>query len=200
MICTKCKKTVRVIAKFLDEQLNNALEIAGEVTHEVAKVIDNPLFQFLVSQIPHNANTDAVLKTIENVLGRIAKFATCEGLTGTEKINCLISGLNILPKHERNSILLQLHAALAAEVDGNRFEPFVYDTAAQLNYFDSKIKKGVPVEVTADKNSFIEEAAIVNETVVSIAEEKVKPQIYNDFPHAMPFNEKVTGGSTPTAF
>jgi len=200
MICTKCKKTVRVIAKFLDEQLNNALEIAGEITNEVAKAVDNPLFQFLVSQIPHNANTDAVLKTIETTLSQVARFASCEGLTGVEKINCLISGLNILPKSERNSVLLRLHSALAATADGNRFEPFVYDTAAQLNYFDSKIKKGIPVEVTADKNSFIEEAAIVNETVVSIAEEKVKPQIYNDFPHAMPFNEKVTGGSTPTSF
>jgi len=200
MICTKCKKTVRVIAKFLDDQLNNALEIAGEVTNEVAKVIDNPLFKFLVSQIPHNTNTNLVLKTIENVLGRVAKFATCKDLTGVEKINCLISGLNVLSKHERNAVLLQLHAALAANVDGNRFEPFVYDTAAQLNYFDSKIKAGKPVEISADKNSFIPEAEVIPETVVSIAEEKTKQPIYNDFPHAMPFNEKIEAGSTPKAF
>lgn len=63
-----------------------------------------------------------------------------------------------------------------------------------------KLKKVFGLKLQQIKIAFIEEAAIIPETTISIAEEKVKPQIYNDFPHAMPFNEKVTGGSTPTVF
>jgi len=202
MICTKCKKTVRVISKFLDEQLTNALDIAHAVTNEVAKVIDNPLFQLLASQLPAGTNKDAILATIEKVLSTTNNILTCEHLTGIDKINCLMNVLNILPKDERNSILLRLKSALTAQLDGNRFVPFVYDTAAQLNYLNEKIKAGAGVEAGKDYVEIVKDEKteqLLN--VVQIAEEVFKPtgQAANQF--AQPMNEKpVEAPPTPQAF
>lgn len=172
MICKNCKKTVRVITKFLDEQLTNALDIAHAITSEVAKVIDNPLFQLLVSQLPAGTNKDAILKTIEKVLSTTNNVLKCEHLTGIDKINCLMNALNILPKDERNSILLRLKSALTAQLDGNRFEGFVYDSAAQLNYLNEKIKAGAGVEKNVD---YVE--VVKNENQLNVAQ--IAEQVFN---------------------
>lgn len=201
MICTKCKKTVRVVSKFLDDQLSNSLEIAGEITNEVAKVINNPLFQLLLSQIPDSVNKQAVLSVIEKVLSTTSNIAKCENLTGLDKINCLMNALNILPKDERNSVLLRLKSALTAYLDGNRFEKFVYDTAGQFDYFNEKIKGGFPVEAKSDFIEPVKEVTEQKETVVSIAESVLNDK--PEFTHAMPMQaspELAEAPKTPQAF
>jgi len=211
MICTKCKKTVRVISKFLDDQLTDALEAAHLITNEVAKVIGNPLFQLLISQLPAGVNTNAVLTTIENVLSTSQKIATCEHLTGLDRINCLMNALNILPKEERNGILARLKSALTANLDGNRYEPFVYDTAGQLDYFKVKIEAGAPVKKDSEFIEIVKDQAteqnLQNTTgkapdllnVVQIAETVLKAQ--EQPTHAMPIQVGIIPEpATPRAF
>lgn len=205
MICTKCKKTVRVISKFLDDKLTNSLEIAHAITTEVAKVVDNPLFQLLVSQLPAGANVTAVLNVIDNVLSKAQKVITCEHLTGIDRVNCLMNSLNILPKDERNSILLRLKSALTAEIDGGRFEQYVYDTAGQLDYFNEKIKSGAPVEKDGTFIEVVKDATteanltqgfVQTENVVQIAE-----KVLTEPTHAMPLQSTpIATPPTPRSF
>lgn len=182
MICKKFKKTVAVTIKFLDETLDSALTIAQQITNEVAKVIGNPLFQFLVSQLPAGVNTEAILKKIEEVLTVTGDITACKDLTGVDKINCLMQGLNLLPKKERNSILHRLNAELTATLDGQRFEQVVYDSAAQLNYFNEVIASGRPL-----KNGDTTERPV---KIVSMPVEdaiKTLSQVHNTF--AQPIRE-----------
>jgi len=198
MICKKCKKTVRVISKFLDDQLTDALETAHEITNEVAKVVNNPLFQLLLSQLPAGVNTNAVLTTIESVLSTAQKVDACQHLTGLEKINCLMNALNLLPKEERNSVLARLKSALTATIDGNRYEPFVYDTAGQLDYFKVKIEAGAAVKKDSEFVEIVKDEATEQNlqpvNVVQIAEEVLRPQ---EFTHAMPHGTTPAHGEQP---
>lgn len=191
MICKKCKQTVRVVSKFLDDQLSNSLEIAHAITDEVAKVINNPLFQLLISQLPAGVNTQHILNVIEEVLTTTGDVIKCDKLTGIDKINCLMQALNLLPKDERNAILARLKSAITAAVDGNRFEKFVYDTAGQMDYFNEKIKAGAPVLSNSDfiqpENIAQPEATVKSETHLAQSE-----QI-----HAMPIQE-VPQATPPT--
>jgi len=201
MICQRCKKTIRVVSKFLDEQLNNSLELAHLITNEVAKVIDNPLFQLLISQLPANVNNSHVLAVIEDVLSTVEKVSKCEGLTGIEKINCLMNALNLLPKDERNSVLLRLKSALTAAIDGNRFEKFVYDTAGQFDYLNEKIKQGA--NVLRDKEYLPAENVVA--IAESVATEKQSEQeagkSQSENLHAMPIAERpVEAAPIPRAF
>lgn len=153
MICAKCRKTVKVISKFLDDKLTAALEIAHSITTEIAKVIDNPLFQLLISQLPAGVNTDLILSKIEEVLTVSDDLIQCKDLTGLEKVNCLMQGLNLLPRKQRNSLLLRLKSELVADLDGNRYEGFVYDTAAQMSYFNEKVIAGANVEKDGEQRT-----------------------------------------------
>lgn len=184
MICTKCRKSARVVMKFFDEQLNNALHIAGDIVNEVAKVIDNPLFELLISQLPASVNVEACIKVIEDVLVKTSAIAKCEGLTGIEKVNCLMKGLNLLPKDERNSALLRLKSELTQLLDGNRYEKYVYDTSGQLEYFNRKIEAGSPIK--KDGQEFVQ-----NETVVQVAEEQLRKS-QAEYNHAMPIEQAPT--------
>lgn len=195
MICKKCKQTVKVVTKFLDEQLSDSLEIAHMITNEVAKVINNPLFQLLISQLPQGVNTNHVLSVIEEVLTTTGEVIKCEKLTGIDKINCLMQALNLLPKDERNAILARLKSALTAAVDGNRFEKFVYDTAGQFDYFNEKIKSGAPVMANSD---FIQPEAVLQPEATVKSETHI-PQ--SEQIHAMPIQEvPQEAPPTPQAF
>lgn len=151
MFCKKCQKTIRVISKFIDTQLTESLETAGMITAEVAKVINNPLFQLSVSMLPANSDTTKVLATIEKVLTISNNLAECTDKTGLDRINCLMHALNLLPAEERNSALLRLNSALTAMQDGNRYEQYVYDTAAQMSYFNDKVLSGRKIEIDGEQ-------------------------------------------------
>lgn len=198
MICKKCKQTVKVVTKFLDEQLSDALEVAHLITNEVAKCINNPLFQLLVSQLPQGVNTNHILSVIEKVLITTGEVIKCDKLTGIEKINCLMQALNLLPKDERNAILARLKSALTAAIDGNRFEKFVYDTAGQFDYFNEKIKSGAPVMANSDFTQPINENS-ASQVLNTGAEFKGNSQAENTF--AMPISERpAEAPPTPQAF
>lgn len=196
MICTKCRKSVRVISKFLDDRLNDALEVAGEITNEVAKCINNPLFQLLVSQLPTGTDAAKVLAVIENVLTTASNVAACKDLTGIEKVNCLMNGLNLLPKDERNSVLLRLKSALTAYLDGNRYEKYVYDTAGQFDYFNRKVNEGANL-LTETKETAFEEIKPESEQPLASVTSAALNLAENAPSHAMPVSS-VPQATPPT--
>ena len=147
MYCTKCRKTIRVITKYIDDALTNSLTIANSIVNEIAKVIDNPMFELLLSQLPVGVNTEKVISIITKVLTTSKKVIDCKDLTGIDKVNCLMKSLNLLPKEERNSKLLQLASQLTADLDGKRYTGVVYDTAAQLNYLNEVILSGKALQL-----------------------------------------------------
>lgn len=205
MICTKCRKTVKVIAKFLDDQLSHALDIAHAITNEIAKAIDNPLFQLLVSQITFASGlpVDKVLAIIESELKFIDKaYVDCEGLTGVDRINCLLNALNIIPASERNSALLRIKSKLTAQLDGNRFKSFVYDTAAQLNYFNEQVKNNRNVNADgANAIIDIQSEPVANVApVATVAPANPAAPLIPETTHAMPFNEGIILGTSADPF
>lgn len=145
MSCKNFRKTVKKATDILDDALTTALDTAHKVTTVVAKIINDPSFQLIYDAIP-GSDKKKVLNVIIETLEKTNKVVNCQQFTDPiDKANCMLGALNVMTPDERNKYMLALKVAVTATIDGNRYKSFVYDTAAQTDYFNRKLEAGSPV-------------------------------------------------------
>lgn len=178
MNCKKLKTTMKNVFNFMDEALNSSLILAHSITNEVAKIIGNPLFQLSLSMLPAGINIDVVLEKIEAVLKTTEGITRCESLTGIEKVNCLIAGLNLMPKDKRDSKLLLLASTLTALFDGYRFKKVVYDSAAQINYLNQSFAAGKPLAIDEKERKPFDSGIDLNKALKALTGSQLKDSTF----------------------
>jgi len=145
MPCKNFRKSVKKATDILDNALTVALDTAHKVTAIVGQIINDPSFQLIYDAIPGTDKTK-VLNVIIDTLAKTNKVVNCEQFADPiDKANCMLGALNLMNEEERNKYMLALKTAVTAVVDGNRYKSFVYDTAAQTDYFNRKLEGGSPV-------------------------------------------------------
>lgn len=145
MGCKNFTKNVRKAKEILDAALTKALDIAHNVTTEVAKIIGDPNFQLIYAAIP-GKDKEKVIGVIIDTLAATNKVVNCKKFADPiDKANCMLGALNLMSEEERNKYMLALKTALTVVIDGNRYKQFVYDTAAQADYFNRKLVAGSDV-------------------------------------------------------
>jgi len=145
MACKNFNKTVKKGMDILDNALTKALDIAHSVTTEVAKIIGDPSFQLIYDVIP-GKDKEKIVGVIIDTLAATNKVVNCKKFKDPiDKANCMLGALNLMDETERNKYMLALKTALTVVIDGNRYKQFVYDTAAQADYFNRKLTAGSDV-------------------------------------------------------
>lgn len=145
MPCKNFRKSVKKATDILDNALTVALDTAHKVTTVVAKIINDPSFQLIYDAIPGTDKTK-VLNVIIDTLEKTNKVVNCQQFVDPiDKANCMLGALNLMNEDERNKYMLALKVAVTAVVDENRYKTFVYNAAAEMDYFNRKIEAGSPV-------------------------------------------------------
>lgn len=147
MPCKNFRKTVKKATDILDDALTTALETAHKVTAVVGQIINDPTFQLIYDAIP-GSDKKKVVGVIIDTLEKTDKVVNCKKFKDPiDKANCMLGALNLMSEDERNKYMLALKVAVTATIDGNRYKSFVYDTAAQTDFFNRKLEAGSPVTV-----------------------------------------------------
>jgi hypothetical protein len=142
MFCNKMKAQMRLLLNQFDKYLEAHVDTALQVSTLLKNALTSPVADWVTALIP--TRLDDVLKKqlsalLDKVIDTLAIVDACKQYTDlNQKLDCFAKQLKAHDPELRDALLQKLAGLLAAGLDGQRLQQYLYDLYTQAKYSASK--------------------------------------------------------------